>query len=337
MWQMPMLFLVSGAAAWFSLGTRNTGRFINERMGRLLVPLAFGILVIVPPQVYLERIYKHQFDGSFIAFYPHFFQGTYTYAGTGNFSWHHLWFLVYLFIITLLALPLFLFLKREKGQTLADRLASFLSRGGIIFLGFIPMWLFLAALQPVFPGYSQDLMSDWAFLLNYLCYFVFGFLFCCDRRFWDTIEKRRNISLALAVAASAAICYLELSKSVPALAYSPARIAMMALWTFCSWCWVITLLGFARKCLSFSNRFLKYASEAVLPFYILHHMVIIIVGYYVIQWDIPVLAKYFSIIIISFAVIMLLYEFIVKRTNVTRFLFGMRRKLMPIKPLERQQ
>ena len=64
----------------------------------------------------------------------------------------------------------------------------------------------------------------------------------------------------------------------------------------------------------------------MLPFYILHHFVIIAVGFYVIKWDIPALAKYFLIMAASFAIIMLLYEFVVKRTNVTRFLFGMRTK-----------
>ncbi|MDD5171158.1 MAG: acyltransferase family protein [Syntrophales bacterium] len=323
-WQMPLLFLVAGAAAWFSLAARQTGRFLNERVNRLLVPLAFGILVIVPPQVYMERIYKHQFDGSFIAFYPHFFQGIYSYTGAGNFSWHHLWFLSYLFIITLLALPLFLFLRSDKGKRVLDKMASFVSRRGAIFALFLPMWLVLASLLPVFPGYTQDLVSDWAFFLNYFCYFVYGYIFCSDARFWKAIERQRYIALALAVAASVAIAYLELSKSMPAFGYIPQWIAVIALRAFCSWCWINTFLGFAKKCLSFSNSFLKYASEAVLPFYILHHMVIIIVGFYVIQWDIPVLAKYGSIIAISFVLIMLLYEFVVKRTNVTRLLFGMR-------------
>jgi glucans biosynthesis protein C len=86
LWQMPLIFIISGAAAWFSLRSRRSVNFINERIGRLLVPLAFGILVISPPQVYFERILKQQFDVSFFASYPHFFQGMYSYTGTGNFN-----------------------------------------------------------------------------------------------------------------------------------------------------------------------------------------------------------------------------------------------------------
>ena len=61
-WQMPLFFLVAGAAVWFSLGSRGGGAFTRERTLRLLVPLIFDILIIVPPQVYLERI----FDGDFL-------------------------------------------------------------------------------------------------------------------------------------------------------------------------------------------------------------------------------------------------------------------------------
>jgi hypothetical protein len=325
-WQMPMLFLVSGAATWFSLRSRRAGNFINERMLRLLVPLAFGILVIVPPQVYFERIYKHQFVGSFFAFYPHFFQGSFTFTGTGNFSWHHLWFLLYLFIIVLIALPIFLLLNRPRGKKLVDVLASFASKPGAIFAFFLPLALCFVLLQPLFPNAEKSLVGDMAWFTVYLFCFLFGYLFCTDKRFWDAIERHAFPALALAAVTMAAYAYLELSKSMPAIGYSAARFGGLGLRMLCSWCWIITFLGMARKFLSFSNRFLSYANEAVLPFYILHHMVIIGVGFYVIQWDIPVLAKYLLIIAMSFTIIMLLYEFVVKRTNVTRFLFGMRRK-----------
>jgi glucan biosynthesis protein C len=328
-WQMPMLFLVSGAATWFSLRSRRAGNFINERILRLLIPLTFGVLVLVPLQTYFERIFKQQFQGSFFAFYPHFFQGIYSFTGTGNFGWSYLWFLVYLFIITLIALPIFLFLNRPRGKKLVDGLASFVSKPGAIFAWFLPMALCLVLLQPLFPNSEKNLVGDMAYFTEYLFYFVFGYLFCADRRFWDAIERHAIPALVLTGVASAAGIYLELSNAVPAVGYSAARFGALGLFTLCGWCWIVAFLGMARKFLSFSNRFLSYANEAVLPFYVLHHMVIIGVGSYVIRWDIPVLAMYLLIIAMSFTIIMLLYEFAVKRTNVTRFLFGMRTKHRP--------
>ncbi len=325
-WQMPMLFLVSGAATWFSLRSRRAGNFVNERMLRLLIPLTFGVLVIIPLQIYFERIFKQQFQGSFFAFYPHFFQGMYSFTGTGNFSWSYLWFLVYLFIITLIALPIFLFLNRPRGKKLVDGLASCASKPGAIFAWFLPMALCLVLLQPLFPNSEKNLVGDMAYFAEYLFYFVFGYLFCADRRFWDAIERHAFQRWCLPPPRRPPL--LTLSCRTPCLQSVIPR-QDPGHWdssTLCGWCWILTFLGMARRFLSFSNRFLSYANEAVLPFYILHHMVIIGVGSYVIQWDIPVLAKYFLIMAMSFAIIMLLYEFVVKRTNVTRFLFGMRTK-----------
>lgn len=328
-WQMPMLFLVSGAATRFSLRSRRVGTFIYERMRRLLIPLAFGVLVLIPLQIYFERIFKQQFQGSFFAFYPHFFQGMYSYTGSGNFGWSYLWFLVYLFIITLIALPIFLFLNRPRGKKLIDGLASFVAKPGAIFAWFLPVALCLALLQPLFPSAEKNLVGDMAYFAVYLFYFLFGYLFCTDRRFWDATERHAVPALVLAGATSAAGTYLVLSNSVPAIGYSAARFGALGLFTLCGWCWIVTFLGMARRFLSFSNRFLSYANEAVLPFYVLHHMVVIGVGSYVIRWDIPVLAMYLLIIAMSFATIMLLYEFVVRRTSVTRFLFGMRTKRRP--------
>jgi peptidoglycan/LPS O-acetylase OafA/YrhL len=64
----------------------------------------------------------------------------------------------------------------------------------------------------------------------------------------------------------------------------------------------------------------------VLPFYILHQPVILSAGYFVVQWNLPAATKYFIIVFISFAVIMAIYELMVRRINVLRFLFGMKVK-----------
>jgi peptidoglycan/LPS O-acetylase OafA/YrhL len=87
---------------------------------------------------------------------------------------------------------------------------------------------------------------------------------------------------------------------------------------------VLAILGFGMKRLNFNKPILSYANEAVLPFYILHHPVLLCVGYFVVQWAIPAAAKFFIIDAVSFAIIMALYEFVVRRFNFLRFLFGMK-------------
>jgi hypothetical protein len=84
-------------------------------------------------------------------------------------------------------------------------------------------------------------------------------------------------------------------------------------------------LGLGYRFLNFSSKFLAHANEAVLPFYILHHAVIYIVGYYVIQWDLNVGSKFILISLTSFTIIIAVYEILIKRFNLLRFLFGMKR------------
>ena len=94
------------------------------------------------------------------------------------------------------------------------------------------------------------------------------------------------------------------------------------------WSWIVFVLSLGAKHLNFNNRVLTYANEAVLPFYIFHQTIILCVGWFVIRWDLGVGPKYWIIVLISFAGIMLLYELFVRRFNAMRILFGMR----PAKP-----
>jgi surface polysaccharide O-acyltransferase-like enzyme len=72
------------------------------------------------------------------------------------------------------------------------------------------------------------------------------------------------------------------------------------------------------------TRVIAYVGEAFLAVYILHQTVVFVIGYYVVQWGATALLKYFVISLVALAVTLLLYEFAVRRTRVTRWLFGMR-------------
>jgi len=102
-------------------------------------------------------------------------------------------------------------------------------------------------------------------------------------------------------------------------------VAVQALRGLLAWCWIIGLLGLGRRFLNFNNKFLAYANEAVLPFYILHHTVIYIIGFYIIQWSSNIGSKFIIISITSFTIIMAIYEILIRRINLLRFLFGMKR------------
>lgn len=319
-WMMPLFFMISGAGTWFSLASRTAGQYALERLKRLFVPFAFGTFVIIPPQVYLERIDKGQFHGSYWQFYPHFFEGVYP---KGNLSWHHLWFLIYLFVFCLIALPLLLRLRGQAGQRFLARLASFCLKPGGMFLLAIPIVVIEIALRPRFAG-LQTLVTDWANFFTYLTLFIYGYLLVSDARFGQAIRRHGLAALTLAIATFVLGAALALNDREPERGYSLGYALWSTLRVFNSWFFLIAIFWLGQSFLSFTNGLLRYANEAVLPFYVLHQTVIIIIGFYVIRWNLGIMAKYLIISTLSFLAIMALYDLVIKRTNPTRFLFGMR-------------
>ncbi|RJP14290.1 MAG: acyltransferase [Candidatus Abyssobacteria bacterium SURF_5] len=319
-WHMPLLFLVSGAATWFSLNSRTGRQYLGERVQRLVIPLVFGTLAIVPPAVYFQRLQFQQFQGSYIAFYPHFFNGIYP---EGNFMWGSLWFLAYLFVFSLIVLPLLLFFRREFGKRLISTVASLCERRGEIFLFAVPLAVIQAALRARWPGF-QNLIGDWANFFFYITFFIYGYLLCSERRFEEAIARNGTLALGMGVVSWLFIGGISWIGKEPVPGYSPEWILYMILFGFNSWFWIIAILSFGQRHLGFTNKVLQYGTEAALPFYIIHHTIIVVIGYYVVQWNLRGMSKFFVITTASLIVTILLYDIFVKRANVTRFLFGMR-------------
>lgn len=322
---MPAIFILSAAAIVFNLGSRSIGRFAWDKVKRLLIPLVFGIFVLSPSMVYQERLTHSEFSGSFWQFLPHYFDGMYAFGG--NFAWMglHLWYLEVLFIFTFLCLPLFLFLKSRWGAALVRGLAWFFEKPGAIYLLTIPIGLSVTFFEDVGPLGMRDMGGN--MLTTYLTYFILGFLIFSDERFQRAIIRQRYISLAAGLLLTYAYLYGKYTNAF--FLNTDSRLWNVAE-PFLAWGWILAILGFGMKYLNFRNRFLTYANEAVLPFYILHQPVILIVGYFILKLELPIAVQYTTIAVISFTTIMAIYEYLVRRTNLLRVLFGM-------KPLKRER
>lgn len=205
-WHMPLFFFLAGASTWFALNKRPTLAYIKERFLRLIVPLIFGVIIIVPPQTFYERIQKSGFSGNYFDFYSHLFNGIYP---KGNFQWCHLWFLFYLFIISIAVLPLILSWKSGRGASVIESFCKWLAKDHRIFLLCMPLAIVQMTLKVAYPG-PQDIVSDWARILFMLFIFLYGVVFYMFPWFRESLE--RNLSVALAtgavISASMAIMYI---------------------------------------------------------------------------------------------------------------------------------
>lgn len=322
-WIMPIFFVLSGMSSRFALNFRSAGQFLGERFKRLLIPLVFGIFILIPPQVYIERFTNYQFDGTFFQFYPHYFDGWYGFGG--NFAWMglHLWFLLVLFLFSLLTLPMLLSLKLDGAGRLIHGLSCFFEKSGAILLLAVPLALMEFLFHP--DGLGQRNFGGWNVFV-YLVFFLYGYLLASDKRYKHSVEKQRVIFLALAAITTLIGFWLRRSGFHPSFG-SLDYFWMSLLRTFNSWVWVLAILGIGSRYLTFRSRLLKYASTAVLPFYILHQSVIVIFGFFILDWTANNFVKYLVLCTVSFISIMLIYEFCVKRFGFLRFLFGMKRKI----------
>jgi glucan biosynthesis protein C len=319
-WIMPIFFVLSGQSTWFALRFRSTGQYIGERFKRLFIPLVFGIFILIPPQVYIELVSHGRFEGSFFRFYPHYFDGFYGFGG--NFAWMglHLWFLLVLFLFSLVTLPLLLFLRGKGRSRFIQKMARLFENPGAILLWVLPLAVMEFSFHP--EGLGLRDMGGWNIFV-YLIYFLYGFLLASDERYRRTVEKNRVILLALALLTTIIGFFIRRSGIDPSFG-SPGYLGISVFRTFNSWVWVLALLGLGSRYLAFRNRLLQYASEAVLPFYILHQSIIVVTGFFIINWNTPVFVKYLFLSMTSFVIIILVYEYVVRRLGFMRFLFGLK-------------
>jgi cbb3-type cytochrome oxidase subunit 3 len=169
--RLALLFLISGVGVSFALRHRNKAQFMRDRAVRLIVPLVYGILVIVPPMIYLEKRFIGAFTGSFADFYPMFFtEGVYP---RGNLSWHHYWFIFYLYLYCFLGWPIFEYFKRGTGRQQLAHWSQKLSRGGCLYLAIVPLAVVEILLRAWFPGFP-DLIHDWANFSHWFMIFIAG-------------------------------------------------------------------------------------------------------------------------------------------------------------------
>jgi hypothetical protein len=317
-WRIPLLFIISGTGTYYALSKRNGKQFTGERLKRLLLPLIIGILIVVPPQVYLERLNDGQFTGSYFEFYPaHAFTGVYP---EGNFSWHHLWFLPYLLLFSLVFAPAFLYLRKHPATAFLRFLGKAVIRKFGLFVFILPLFVWELLLAPYYPS-THALFGDWYNLCHYATLFFSGFLLVSLKdAFWETVKKDRLLYLFTGLTAFSLLLLLWYRVDT-----FPGKDVLQAFVKVCNlWSWCLAAMGYAATCLNKESKGLKYANEAVYPFYILHQTVLVALGFYLKNLDWGFFPKFTAMAIGTFGISWLIYEFGIRRYRFIRPLFGLK-------------
>jgi glucan biosynthesis protein C len=330
-WGMPLIFLVGGASACFALQSRSPRAYITERLSRLLIPFLFGMLVIVPIQVYIGQVHRLGAPPPFVPFYA---QHTVRLLGipaeglpaTGTDWIGHLWFIPILIVFALLAMPLDRLLQRSVRAKVHSLLFQMRLQPLTLLLllglpvGAIQIILLASASQT--PALQP--LSSWALFATFLYFFVAGYLIYRLPPLTFGIRAVAVTALALATASLITLEFVDRTHQAPSAAFTVAFAVYCVLRGYVSWFWVAGLLGFGMRFLAFSPRWLPYMTEATYPAYIIHMPILSLIALYVVGWNAPLLLKFVVIAVATCAVVLSVYDLAIKRTPLLRFLFGLK-------------
>lgn len=311
-WRMPLLFFVSGVGSYIVTQRRSLGAYIGLRFRRLIVPLIFGVLVILPPQVYYGHINEFASFGDFL-------KSVFNYIPfyNGGLNLHHLWFIINLFCYSLIALPLLALLRAEWGKEINASLSGFIGNPAVIVL--VPGTC-MAITQYIFlPGHEYS-----ASFSLFFQFFLFGIVIYSNPVASDLTRYRRFFftgSILLVVVFFWTYLYIAAGERAHIIFVQTLHHVSIA---YLGWFMVITTVAYGQRYLNSTNRWLPLLNEGIYPFYILHQTVIVVLGYYVVQWPWSISAKFWFISLSTLVICVTIYALLIRPFKVTRFLFGMK-------------
>lgn len=315
LWHMPLLFVLAGASTYLALGRRSRGEYAAERVKRLLVPLVFGVLILIPPQTWFGARFNSGFEGSYLRYLSGdaFFSIDFREGGDyfGGLGIGHLWFILFLLIISLAALPLW-GARRGEGSRVAG-LSRLLAHPGA--------WP-LAGLAILLGEALPDIGGKNIFY--YFVFFTLGYLALCSEEFMAA--ARRFTWVTLSLGAAGAVGWVAISTWRDGLPDpSAALVGVTLAGRIVCWMIIVGLLGLGSRLLNRTSPTLVYLAEGSYAVYLLHQTVIVVIAFYLVELDLPWGGQWVILLAASVVATFVCHE-VVRRVPWLRVLFGMRPK-----------
>lgn len=292
-WRIPILFYVSGMGVYFAMKRRNLKQLLLDRLQRIGIPYAFGIVAIVP----LHWL---------------FFQKYYGLPFSYEAQPAHLWFLGNILIYLSLLFPLFNYLVKRPENRLRKLLIRLMASpwGPLLVIPFFILEVKL--IQPeVFALYAQ---TAHGYGIGFLAFF-FGFILVyIGDAFWQSIARAQYYYLGLAL-------ILYIIRWFHFQSQAPHELMAIE-----SNLWIFGIFGLGYRYLNRSSKTLHYLSQAAYPVYIIHMFVLYGVASFILPLDLPALIQFSLILCLSFALCFAIYELIIKRLPFLGLLFGLKKK-----------
>lgn len=311
-WYMPLLFFLAGASTYFALKKRNERQYIKERVKRLLIPFLFGIIIIVPPQTYLARLWRGERNINYFSHLKKFFTNISDFMGfDGNFSPAHLWFIIFLFLISILGILIIKCMKTTVGKVISNKVK-------LIILGkrallWILVLLIILEMIPTLGGKG---------LFTNLLLFILGYLVYSDNEAIQRLSNNRRLFFKLTVfVIFTGVIYFFLIRERQNI--NVIYILDIILKSTLSLIIGITIVGYGIRYLNKKNKVLDYLNKASFPVYILHQTILLVLAFYILQLELSAWISILLIISLSLGLTFIAYE-ISRRIKGMDILLGMK-------------
>jgi glucan biosynthesis protein C len=328
-WRMSLLFLISGAAVSFLLAKQSWWEFIRKRITILLLPLVFGMLVVVVPQVYVEANSKGLIDCTdyWHFWYAYLNQNSAEFAshktlGGIHLTWNHLWFLPYLFTYSFMMWIAYPLLTRAWLSPLWRWIADKTTMPVVILLPILISYVLGNLLDEDNPV-THNFVQDWFNHARSLLVFLIGFVLVRMPLIWSRFSALRWAFLLIALFTYSYILFSFNGGSLGD--HVAAKIINRLFWTANGWFWMLTLIAWAQYWFTSSNPILRYLNNGVYCFYILHQTLIIVVAYFLVPKRLGAGLEAVLIILCVMMGCAVLFE-LIRRIPIIRVLFGVQKR-----------
>jgi len=323
-WRLGLLFLIAGAACQSLTARRGTIGALKDRSLRLLLPLVFGMAVIVPPQAYFEVLTKVPAqlpgDGGYLDFWRAYLHGGRYCRGNDCMlvpTWNHLWFLPYLWLYAVAGV-LLAGVVRLRGE-LRMRAWTWL------LLPALPLALARVLVAPHFPT-THDFVHDLYEHLEYGWLFALGWASRTPlaQGLWPAALRLRWLALGISLATWAVLLAFgeHFANSTPTeVALAMARTLRGSL----TWWAIVAACGWAQRAFTRETPALREAGAAVFCFYILHQSAIVLLSQWFKPLGLPWGVEALLLIASTFALCSAAY-LVLRRIPGVALLFGIQRR-----------
>ncbi|PRR83578.1 acyltransferase family protein [Clostridium vincentii] len=302
-WWMALLFAIAGISSAYALKKRSGKKYSKERVSKLLIPLMFGLVTIIPLQTYIADVFHNGYAGGYFEHYKVFFTKFTDLTGyDGGFTTAHTWFMLYLFVISMISLPIMLWYNKSDKKFNGSKITMPI---------LLPMFIIILLMTPIVEVGGKSVGE-------FLACFLIGFFILSLDDVQDKLMKYRIPLSILWIVFMALRSYLYFNNGGHGLVWDIEQRML-------TWIGILAIMGFGKRYLNFNNKFTQYFSPAAFPIYLFHQTVLVVIAFYVLKVTNIIPLQFGLIVVMTFVITLLCYE-ISRRFSVTCFMFGVKKK-----------